>query len=286
MPKRIYHKNNKAGTLMFWNGEYHFFDYKYNIAGYSGQDYDGGARWFYMIFTLVSIAALLVIFRNAKRKNVERYMKVAGILLPILEIAKVTWESVWDVRTGRGFNWEGLLPIYTCSLFIYCMIFAAFTKGKVHDWCLSWVATIGLVGGLSNVLFIRGLNWYPFFTFGAFYSMTFHYLMVFTALFIVVTRYKEFRFSDIWKAFAVHGIFSLLVIPTDFYHGWDYMQYYEAGGVPLFEDLSDKLAEAGLRFLTAPMMLLVYLALDALLVTVFIGCQTAAKKLKERKKAK
>ena len=267
-----------------WNGQYHFFDYKYNIEGYSGQDYDGAGRWVYFIFAVVSIIALLVIFRNAKRRRVETYLKVVGFAMPVLEIAKVTWESYWDIKTGRGFNWEGLLPIYTCSLFIYCMLVVAISKGKARDWCLSWVVTLGFVGGVSNIIFIRGLKWYPFFTFGAFYSMTFHYIMTFTALFVVVTRYKEFRFSDIWRSFAVHGIFSLLVIPTDFYHHWDYMQYYEAGGVPLLEGVSDRLAEMGCRFLTAPMMLLVYLALDAFLMTLFIGGQQLARRIGEKKK--
>lgn len=266
-----------------WNGQYHFFDYKYNIEGYSGQDYDGAGRWLYLIFALVSIAILLVIFRNAKRRHVDLYIKIVGFAMPVLEIAKVTWESYWDIKTGRGFNWEGLLPLYTCSLFIYCMLAAALSKGKIRDWCLSWVCTIGLVGGFSNVLFIRGLKWYPFFTFGAFYSMIFHYVMVFTALFLVVTRYKEYRFSDIWKAFAVHCIFSIIVIPTDFHHHWDYMQYYEAGGVPLLEDVSDRFADAGYRFLTAPMMLAVYLALDAVFSTVYVFGQRLAKSVSKRK---
>ncbi len=267
-----------------WNGQYRFFDYKYNIAGYSGQDYDGVGRWVYLIFTVISIIMLLVFFRNAKRRHIDSYIKIVGFVMPVLEISKVTWESIWDIRTGRGFNWEGLLPIYTCSLFIYCMFVAAISKGKARDWCLSWVSSLGLVGGLSNVLFMRGLKWYPFFTFGAFYSMTFHYVMVLTALLIVVTRYKEFRFSDIGKAFAVHLIFSAVVIPIDFLKGWDYMQYYEAGGVPVFETVSDLLAEKGCRYLTAPMMLIVYLALDALLIAIYVfGQRLAGVKTKKPK---
>lgn len=256
-----------------WNGEYSFFDYKYNIEGYSGQDYDGAGRWVYLVFSVVAILAMLIIFRNAKKKNIERYLKIVAVIMPILEITKVTWESRWDIVTGRGFNWEGLLPLYTCSLFIYCMLFAAFGKGKVRDYCLAWVATLGFVGGVSNLIFIRGLKWYPFFTFGAFYSMFFHFIMVFTALFIVVTGYRRFEWRDILRAFAVHCFFSLIIIPIDYIFGWDYMQYYDAGGVPVIENIVDKFEQINARALAIPLMLGLYFLLDGFLLTVYIGLQ-------------
>lgn len=224
-----------------------------------------------MIFALVSIAILLFVFRNAKRKHVGTYMKIVAVALPILEIAKVTWESVWDVKTGHGFNWEGLLPIYTCSLFMYCVIVAAFSKGKLGRWCLSWVCTIGFVGGMSNVLFIRGLKWYPFFTFGAMHSMLFHYVMVFTALLPIVTGYVRFSMKDTFGAFIVHTGFSVPVIALDYIFGWDYMQYYSAGGVPLIEGIVDKFTAGGVRFLAVPLMLALYFALDAIFAAIYTG---------------
>lgn len=254
---------------MWHEYNYHFFDYKYDIPGYNGQDFNGAGRWVYLIFTLVSIAILLFLFRNAKKKNVDIYVKVIAIIMPILEATKITWESINDISHGKGFNWCGLLPIYTCSLFIYTMLLAAFTKGKVKDYCLAWVTTIGLAGGMSNVIFIQGLKWYPFWTFGAFYSMFFHYIMVFTALFIVVTKYKVFCWKDMFKAMCVHLLFSIIVIPIDYVYHWDYMQYYEAGGIPVVEGWSSKLAEKGLRFLTVPIMLGFYMALAALFTELY-----------------
>lgn len=265
-----------------WKGSYGFFDYKYNIEGYSGQDYDGAGRWVYLIFSVVSILVLLFLFRKAKKTQIERYIKIVGIFMPLLEISKVTWESVWDIRTGRGFNWEGLLPIYVCSMFIYCMLIAAFSCGKLREWCLSWVCTLGFVGGMSNLLFIRGLKWYPFFTFGAFYSMFFHYIMVFTALFLIGTGYCRFVWRDIFRAFAVHAAFSALVIPLDYVFHWDYMQYYDAGGVPLIEGIVDRMEAADVRFLAVPLMLVLYFALTAFLSGLYI---LYGKVLDRRKKA-
>lgn len=257
--------------MTVWNGNYGFFDYKYNIEGYSGQDYDGAGRTIFLVFSIVAILALLIIFRNAKHRNVARYLTVVAIALPILEITKIVWESRWDIRTGRGFNWEGLLPLYTCSMFMYALILWRFSKGKLRRAALAWLATIGFVGGVSNLIFLRGLKWYPFFTFGAMYSMTFHFVMTFTALFIVVTGFIRFEWLDVLWAFALHAAFSAVVIPIDYIFHWDYMQYYEAGGVPLFEDLAERCADAGARFLCVPLMLAAYFVLDSFLSALYVG---------------
>ena len=252
-----------------WDGAYHFFDYKYNIAGYGRQDYDGPVRTWYLIFCVVTIVLLLILLRNLKHKHVQRYLRVLAFVMPLLEVTKITWETYWDVTTGRGFNWLGLLPIYTCSVFLYCLPVAAFNKGKAGDCCRSWIASLGLVGGLSNIIFPQGLRWYPLMTFGAMYSLSFHYIMVFTALFIVVTEYKRFTFRDILTGFVPHLLFSIPVIAIDYIFGWDYMQYYEAGSVPLIEDLSERFVAQGMRWLTALVMLAAYFALHAALTSLY-----------------
>lgn len=137
---------------MFPISQYHFFDYKYNIEGYSGQDFDSPARLIFTISAVILITALLILFRKPKKERVEIYLKIVGIALLAFEIFKITWESYWDVKTGRGLNVGGIAPLYTCSLFMYCEIIGAFSKGKVRDVCFKWCATIGLLAGLSNVV--------------------------------------------------------------------------------------------------------------------------------------
>lgn len=258
---------------MFWHDtDYHFFDYKYNIADYHGQDYDGPARWIYLAGTLILITILLILFRKATKKQVKVYLIVAAIAMTSLEVAKVTWESIWDVQTGRGFNVEGILPLYTCSMFMYCAIAAVLTKGKAQRYPLAWLSTIGIVGGMSNVLFIQGLKWYPFWTFGAMHSMTYHAVMVFTGLFIITTGYFKVEWKDILRAFLVQLAASLIVIPIDYIKHWDYMQYYEAGGVPVIEDLSDKLWNNGCGFVTAIIMTAIYAAFCGIFVSIYKLC--------------
>lgn len=253
-----------------WDGEYGFFDYKHNIAGYSGQDFDGIGRNVFFAFSVVSIIVLLIVFRKAKRKNIDIYLKVIGTLIPILEITKIVWVSYWDIKTGRGFDFATILPLYTCSIFIYSCVIVAFSKGRLRGVCLSWMCLFGVIGGMSNVVQNQALKLYPFFSAGAFFNMYFHYLMVFTALFLVVTGYVKIKPKDVFAAFAVNCAFSAIVIPLDYIFGWVYMQYYSAGSLPVLEDISKKFVEHGVRFLTVPLMLVTYFVFASAFAAVFI----------------
>ena len=36
-----------------FRGSYNFFDYKYNIVGYTGQDFGGPAQWLYLAISFI-----------------------------------------------------------------------------------------------------------------------------------------------------------------------------------------------------------------------------------------
>ena len=250
--------------------KYSFFDYKYNIAGYEGQDFDGPARFIYLGVSVVLLVVLLIIFRKAKRENIRLYLRIMGIAMTTFYLIKTVWESVYDIGSGRGFN-EYLLPFDTCSLVMWAGLLAGFAKGKVAKAAECWLATGSVVGGISNLLFLQALKYYPFFTFGAFYSMIWHFVMVFTGCLLLVTNYVECRFMTLLYGFIFHMAFSLIVIPLDYIRDYDFMLYRSAGGVPLFSALADQLNAHGLQWLTTIMMVHVYCAAFAIIVYVTLG---------------
>ena len=95
-----------------------FFKYKDFIEGYHGQDYFSLTHIIFMILATIAIVVLCVVLKNVKHKNLDRYLKVLSIYIPVMEIVKIVWESYFDIKMGHGFNWTGLLPLYTCSMFI------------------------------------------------------------------------------------------------------------------------------------------------------------------------
>ena len=240
-----------------FKGDYNFFDYKYNITGYNGQDYGGFAQNLYLIISVILMILLLFFLRKSKKEKVQKIIRIIGIVLTILYIVKTTWESIYDLRIQGSFNYY-LLPFDTCSIIMYAALIAGFGKGKLKRLAESWLVTGGIVGGFATMLFLNAFKYYPFFSFGAFYSMIWHFLMVFLGLLLIVTKYIDFKYITILKGYLFHFIVSLIVIPIDYIFNFDFMMYKDLGGIPIFESIASNLINNNLGFLNPFMMLLLY----------------------------
>lgn len=255
-----------------WHGEYKFFDYKGNIAGYNGQDYMSPIQYIMTAIGVVGIVLLLFFLRNTKKETSKKILWIMGIVFITLYIIKTSWESYWDIKTGQGFNiW--ILPFDTCSIFMPALLVAGLAKKDsfVERVAAVWLATIGFAGGLANFIFLRGLNYYPMFTFGALYSFFWHIAMVFVAFYIPVTKFHKFNWWDILISMIPMGLFGLFVIPFNYIKGLDFMLLNGAGGVPLIEGLAEKLINAHLRVFATLLMLVAYIAASTLMVSIYIG---------------
>lgn len=245
-----------------------FFSYKYAFEGFVS-DLFCPAHLIYIALVFVLSFLVSYLLRRAKREHIEVFLKVLSIVMVIHEVSKVSWESYYDITTGRGFNKIGLLPIYTCSLFIYTLLAAAWGRGRARECSLSFITTVGLVYGGVGVIYCNGLNYYPFWTFGAFYSLFFHSTMFATGVFLLVTGYKKLEWKDVFRAFIPIVLLALIAIPVDYTYGADYMLLYSGSGLPLYEQLAEKLAARELRFVYTWIMLLTHLPLAALVVGVY-----------------
>jgi len=262
---------------------YGFFDYKYNID-YHGEDFDSFYRTGFIIFVLVSSFVLSYIFRKTKKENMIKYLKIISVVMTLLEVIKVTWESYFDITTGHGFNSSGVLSLETCSLFMYTSLVAGYTKcEKVRRSCICWLVTIGLVAGLSNTIFPQGLKWYPFFTFGAFHSLFYHYILVLTALLLIFNRFYDFEYKDIIRGFIPHLIFSIFVIILDYIMKWNYMLYRDPSAFPVVSLITDKLTLKGLYFINTIIVFIMFFVLDALFMSIYINSYKLIDKINENK---
>ena len=251
---------------------YDFFDYKYNID-YNGEDYFGVMHLVYMLICLIVIPLLSSHLRKKDKETIDKILRYSAVLLTIEEIAKITWESYWDITTGHGFNAAGILPLETCSIFLYCLWIASFGKGRVRDGALTWMSSIGIVGGISYILFTNVLKWYPFFSYGAFHSMIFHFMMVFVGVLIVWSGYYRFELPDIINGFIPHLMMSTIVVPLDYMFDWDYMLLHYAGGVPVIETAGQILAERDMPFITTMIMMSVYFVAGSMFTLLNIHIQ-------------
>ena len=268
-----------------WDGKYGFFDYKGNIPGYNGQDYMSPIQYIMTAIGMVLVIFLLIFLRNMKKKNSKKMLWIMGIVFTSLYVIKTSWESYWDIKTGQGFNiW--ILPFDTCSIFMPALLVAGLSKeDSIYERiAVVWLATIGFAGGVANFIFLRGLNYYPMFTFGALYSFFWHLAMVFVAFFIPTSKFHKFEWKDIILSMIPMLLYSIFVIPFNYIKNLDFMLLNGAGGVPLIEGLADKLIAAHLRPFATVVMLLAYIFASALMVSIYIGIPKLKKLLISRNK--
>lgn len=255
---------------------YNFFDYKDFIKDADKQN----VMWSmpHIIFIIVSVLVIIllcILLRKIKGKNVENYLKTLSIIMPILEIIKISWETYWDIKLGHGFNVTGLLPLYTCSMFMYVLPFAGFGKGKIKECALAFLTTIGIFAGITNFFIPPIFNTYPFFTYASFMSLNYHFLMVFTGVFIVSSRYYVPNIKNVFKGFLPLLIFSCIVIPFDyimFYAGYewiDYMLYIHGYGAPILPSIADKLGSLNLRGIYTLLVIGGYLLIDLIFISIY-----------------
>lgn len=244
---------------------YKFFDYKFNIEGFSS-DLFGTQHLVFIALSFILVPLVCFLLRKTSHKKIDVFLKIFAIVITLLEITKMTWESYYDITIGDGFNFMGILPLYTCSLLIYTTWFAAYGKGKVKDYALAYLTTVNLLSGGIGIVYCNGLNWYPFWTFGAFYSMFFHLSMFAVGMFLLFTGYKKLGWADMLKAWVPMLILAVIAIPVNYELSADYMQIYEGSGIPFYNTLAANLAAQKLRWVFTEIMLLTYIPLAGVAV--------------------
>lgn len=263
-----------------FRGNYNFFEYKYNIIGYNGQDFGGFAQYLYLLISIILIVVLLVLLRKSSKEKVGKIIKIISIFMVIFYIGKTTWESVYDIKLSGSFN-TGLLPFDTCSIIMLAGLLAGFAKGKIKKYAECWLVTGGIVGGIGAMLFLTAFKYYPFLSFGAFYSMLWHFLMVFLGLLLIVTNYVDMKYSTILYGYLFHIIISCIVIPIDFIFNFDFMLYKNLGGIPIFEDIASHLTSMHLSLLNPIMMLILYFIAFNIVFLIPLGIKNIKRKLKQ-----
>ena len=247
---------------------YGFFDYKHDIPEFESDLFCTEHIIYIVLVYLIGFFGFAFL-KRCDHDRISKRLKVFSILMVLFEITKITWESWHDISHGFGFNYEGILPVYTCSLFIYTLLAAAWGRGKVREAALAFITTVGLVYGAVGVVYCNGLNFYPFWTFGAFYSMFFHSAMFLTGTYLLFSGYKTLGLSDVFLSFIPIMLLAVVAIPIDYALGVDYMLIYSGSGVPLYEDLAASLAEKGARPVYTLIMLATHLPIAAIVVEAY-----------------
>lgn len=251
---------------------YNFFTYKGNMPeGFTPAIFSIPHFVFLGITFVVFPLVFFLIKKFVKRDNVDLFLKIFSIIVVVLEIADITWESYYQINSPKGFDFAGELPLYTCSLFIYALLAHAWGKGRVKEYSLSFLTTVSLVCGATGVVYCNGINNYPMWSLGAFYSLYFHCAMFEIGMFLLISGYKKLEWMDTFKSWIPILILAIFATPVNYQYGAqgaDYMQTYSAAGVPLFSNFAELLASYNLRYLFTVFYMLIYLPMALAVIAV------------------
>ena len=242
-----------------------------------------------VLLVLIIIGSILL--RKIKKEKMFTIYKVIAILMPILEVAKITFSSYADITHGAPFNLGGILPLYSCSMLLYFLPFVAWGKGHMKKFSMAFFCSIGLVAGLSNFVYLSAAGWYPIFTFGGLYSVIFHGVIVFVGVSLLATELYTPSFKTIYEGMVPIVLFSAFVIPANFIiknipnngSNPDYMMLMDANGFIPF--ISDFFIEHKIQLLFSFLMLFVaYPIATALITLLLMGIFKLANKIANKNK--
>ncbi len=257
------------------SAQYGFFDGSQDLAakGYAGQDRLSLKQFVVMGTVFVLIVSVSFLLKKAKKEKLFTVYKVLAIIMPVLEIAKISFSTYHNLKHGELFDLGGMLPLYTCSMLLYFLPFVAWGKGRLKKTSMAFFVTIGLAAGLTNFVYLSAAGWYPIFTFGGLYSVLFHGAIVFVGLSLLITGEYTPTWKSILEGMIPVLIFSVLVIPVNFaiqslpqYDYVDYMLLMNANGfVPA---ISNFFIDHHIQLLFSLIMLLIVYPLAAAVIVL------------------
>lgn len=148
----------------------------------------------FILMAITIIGIIIALKYTVNRKDVQTIIKKCTIFVCVCEIIIITFKIINDGTS----NINNYVPLYYCSLLIYAGLLSSFGKGKLKRVGDVFLATGGMIGGLTFIIFpTTSLPTYPMLHLVSIHSFIFHGIMVYLSLLIIVTNYIELEKKDI-----------------------------------------------------------------------------------------
>lgn len=141
------------------------------------------------------------------KEAVRKRIKACTFLLWGLEIGK----NIFYILVGDHKELLDSLPLYYCSLTLYCGLFSVYAKGHLKKTGDIFIEVGGLVGGIGYLLSpCSTAGSYPAFHFITINSFMYHTIMVYMSLIMIKMHYNRFGIKDVGYYAAIIVLMSIL----------------------------------------------------------------------------
>ncbi len=207
--------------------------------GFGG--YQREAAGFFSAAHLITVTAMALIMialavwfgcRNKEKSfdDKKKTLMVAAILIDAFELFKIV---LICFRNQDPLSWLYDLPLFLCSIQLITIPLAAFSKDKVQEASLDFVAIFGLLGALAGTYGAGNLyGCLPALCFDTVISGVTHSISGFTALYILITGMADMKRKNIGVTFSILFGFCIAAYVANKLIDYNYMFLSQGDGTP------------------------------------------------------
>lgn len=206
----------------------------FGIGGYQREP-EGFMSWQHLTFVTSLVVVMIVLaavlgkqLRHANEKKKNRVLIVAALLIDGFELLKIAISLAEDLT-----SWYRMLPLFLCSIQLITIPLAAFTKGRLKEASLDFVAIFGVLGALLGTYgAAQNYNAYPVLCFTNVVSGITHTIAGFASLYILISGMASMKKRNIGITFGILLSFCVVAHVTNMLVDYNYMFMMSGDGTP------------------------------------------------------
>ena len=208
----------------------------FGFGGYTREP-EGYMSWQHLAFvtTLVLIMIGLAVYfgtrcRGKDMKTKNKVLIFSAIFIDAVEIFKII---IFYVRTDDVFDWGNVIPLFLCSIQLFTIPLAAFSRGRLKEASLDFVFIFGILGAILGT-YGAGQNYasYPVLCIDNVASGITHCISGFASLYIVISGMASMKRKNMHITFGIIGVVSLLAYTVGAILDKNYMFLFNHDGTP------------------------------------------------------
>lgn len=196
---------------------------------------EGFMSWQHLTFVTLLMVAMVVLavvfgrrYRGADMRIKNRALIAAAILIDGFELIKIAIGLAEDLS-----SWRVMLPLFLCSIQLITIPLAAFTKGRMKEASLDFVAIFGILGALLGTYgAAQNYDAYPVLSFPNVVSGLTHTIAGFASLYILVSGMASMKKRNIGITFAILLGFCVAAYGANTLLDYNYMFLRRGDGTP------------------------------------------------------
>ncbi len=238
----------------------------------------------YVTIWILAVIILAVILgkrnRNLDNKAKLKTLKIAAILIDGLELLKLT---IFSIRSDASFLEfiSSNLPLFLCSIQLFTIPLAAFSKGKVQEAALDFVFIFGSIGAIGGTYLAGNIfGGSPVLSADVFFSVATHSVSGFAALYIGFSGLASMKKENIFITACIMVSFEIIAYVCNILFDCNYMFLDNSAGTPfsIVETIT-----GGNHLFYSVFVALIYLVYMSIYYSIYYFSIAMSKQIKKNK---